>query len=267
MRATRFVCFISICLAALIGNLSAQESTTQPATAVKDPQALSIINQSLAAVGGAAAIEAIQDYTGTGTVSYYWGDGEQGSVTVKGKGTGDFRVDAVLPEGSRTWAVSNGAGFVSDADGDTKSTPYQNAINLGSLTLPYLFLANTLQDPSSDIAYIGLESHNGVQVEHVQTHEVTSPDYNGMFASLTKRDFYFDSGSSRLLFERDSTHPSNSATVDYPREVRFSDYQQVSGVWAPFLIEEFVNNQPTETIQLDQLSFNSGLQETAFEQQ
>ncbi len=71
-------------------------------TAQRDRQAISIINQTLAAGGGAALLSTIQDFTGTGSITYYWDPQVNGSMTVKGRGLGQFRIDATLPNGRRT---------------------------------------------------------------------------------------------------------------------------------------------------------------------
>jgi hypothetical protein len=246
--------------------VSNQQSTLQAGQ--RDSQALTVLAQTLNAAGGISAVAAIQDFTASGTVDYYWGDGVSGTVTVKGRGTGEFRVDATLPEGLRTWAVSDGAGFVTEANGSTTQTPYQNAVNFGSLTFPYTYLAAVLQDSSISIAYVGLETQNGAQVQHIQTEKVLSSTFDpvGTISKLTKRDFYIDASTFYVVGMRDMVHPWEKATIDYPHIVQFSNYQQVNGVWCPFLTTEFVNGQQTETIQLSQIAFNTGLQDSDFVQ-
>jgi hypothetical protein len=76
---------------------------TQPVTTLppvtKDAQAVSIVTQALAAAGGIPAITGITDYMGTGNITYRLGvdQGVQGSVSVRGKGLAQFRLDAKLP--------------------------------------------------------------------------------------------------------------------------------------------------------------------------
>jgi hypothetical protein len=47
-------------------------------------------------------------------------------------------------------------------------------------------------------------------------------------------------------------------------EVHYSNYQTVGGVLMPFSITEDLTGQATWTIQLSQIKFNVGLQESAF---
>src|SRR5713226_10363550 len=134
MRVVRLVLSFLLILSSS-PRLSSQQSVSAPQ---RDPQALTILNQVLGASGGATTLSTVQDATGTGTVTYYWaGLQVQGTATARSRGVGQFRIDAVLPQGVRSWAVSNGSGSLKETDGTLQPIPYYNALNLGSLTFPY----------------------------------------------------------------------------------------------------------------------------------
>jgi hypothetical protein len=248
------------------GAAPAQQVPTQSATVQKDPQALSILTQALNVAGGTSALATIQDFSGTGTVNYYWGDGEQGTVVVKGRGAAEFRVDATLPEGVRTWAVCNGAGFVAEASGSTRAIAYENAVNMGSLTFPYAYLTFAEGDPDTNIAYVGLEVQNGAQVQHIQFQKMFASDEAGVLSKLTVRDFYFDAMSLALVSTKDMVHPKDKATIDGSHEVDFSNYQKVNGILVPYSVSESVDGRLVERIELNQFEFNVGLQDSSFTQ-
>ncbi|MGH9470812.1 MAG: hypothetical protein ACRD1N_10795 [Terriglobia bacterium] len=106
-----------------------------PLVASSDAPAEAALAQSLQAAGGAQVLETVQDFTATGQITYYWaGKAVQGSVTLRGRGIDQFRLDAVLPQGTRSWAVSHGAGTLEKPDGTKSSIPGHNAISMGSLT-------------------------------------------------------------------------------------------------------------------------------------
>jgi len=66
----------------------------------RDPQAMAILTQCLNAGGGAQTLAAIQDFTALGAITYSWaGQQVEGSVIVRGRGPGQFRLDAALPGG------------------------------------------------------------------------------------------------------------------------------------------------------------------------
>ena len=80
----------------------------QASSITQDARALNVLNQALTAGGGAQAIAAISDYTGTGNITYYPGGPTQGTVTVIGTSSQEFRMDATVPSGLRSWAVHDG---------------------------------------------------------------------------------------------------------------------------------------------------------------
>jgi hypothetical protein len=243
--------------------------TTPPLTAQRDPRAIQILTQVLSVAGGIAAVTAVQDYTGTGTITYNWaGDQVPGTVTVMGRGTAQFRLDATLSNGVRTWAVSGGNGFISEINGTTHMIVSHNTFNLGSLTLPLTYLCFALNNTSTSIAYIGLETINGEQVQHIQTQTIFGPSVDplGMLWALSKRDFFIDASTFYVASTLDMNHPDNSWAVNYPHVMQYSNYRSVSGILVPFAISETNSGQTSYTIQLSQVSFNSGLQDSNFEQ-
>ncbi|MHB8502560.1 MAG: hypothetical protein ACYDHE_16665 [Candidatus Acidiferrales bacterium] len=251
---------------------AAQPSATQQTAATsvqRDPQALTVLAQTLKAAGGPAALSAIQDVTGSGNITYYWGGEEvQGTVSVKGRGLGQFRLDAILQNGARSWAVSNGAGFEKDADGTVTKIPYHNTLNVGNLTLPIYFISQLPQDAAASLIYVGLETKNGAQVHHIRTQKTFSSnlDPSGIVSKLTARDFFIDATTFQIVSTLDMVHPASASTIDYPRETQFSDYRAVNGILVPFSITEVATGQRTYSIQLNQVTFNSGLQDSDFAQ-
>lgn len=270
-RSLNTLAMITILVLAARGTQAQQAMAAQSVQAAgrRDTQAVAILTQALKAVGGREAISALQDFTATGSVNYYWGEGEQGTVVVKGRGSEEFRVDATLPEGVRSWAVGSGAGFVSEADGTTRQNPFQHVGKMGSLSFPYIYLEATLKDTTAtNIAYVGSEMLNGAKVEHIAVYRnVGTGELNRATSKMTERDFYFDPATFYLVAARDTLHasdPKNHTEVDYLHEVRFSDYQKVGEVMVPFSIARFMNGQPVETIHLTQITFNGGLDDSIF---
>ncbi|MHB8527435.1 MAG: LolA-like protein [Candidatus Acidiferrales bacterium] len=241
--------------------------TSTQTTPTRDPQAVSILTQCLQAVGGTQAISAIQDFTATGTITYNWANQPvQGSVTVRGRGTGQFRLDANLSDGPLSWAVNNGVGLYKKLDGSTKHMFFPNAVNFGSLTFPYMYIAARLADPSTNISYIGTDTKNGQKTYDIRLQQTFSSerDPNGILSKLTKRDFFIDTGTFQIIRTLDMVHPERASTIDIPHEMEFSDYRNINGVLVPFSISEMTVGQHTYTIQLDQMHFNTGLQDSDF---
>jgi hypothetical protein len=258
---------LSLCFG-LVFQAAAQSQTTGQAP-TRDPQAIAILAKSLAASGGASILSGVHDYTAIGSITYFWaGEEVRGTVTLKGRGSGQFRLEATIAGEVRSWATNNGTGFVKELNGSVRSIPYQNSVNFGNLAFPVVHLAAALQDPSTSISYIGLEERSGQQVQHVRIQKIFTIDFDprGDFSKLTVRDFYFDPGTFLVLSILDTTHPDTSITINLPHEIRFSNYQTLNGTVIPFSLSEISGGQRTYSIQLDQVSFNAGLQDVDFEE-
>jgi len=116
------------------GGLAQDASTTasqDQSPASNDSEAVAILNQALAA--GGVSVSSTQSFSASGAITYYWAGKEvKGSVVVRGRGADQFRLDAVLPEGTRSWAVSWGKGSIKEADGKRATIHQFNALNDGA---------------------------------------------------------------------------------------------------------------------------------------
>jgi len=202
---------------------------TSATTIQRDQQALTVLTQVLTAAGGQSSVDALQDITGSGTITYYWaGEEVQGRVNVKGRGVGQFRLDATLSTGVRSWTVNNGTGFEKEPDGTTNKIPYHNTVNFGNLIFPLYFLSTVAQDASTSISYVGMETKSGNQVHHIRTQKIYTSDMDpsGILSKLTRRDFFIDSTTFQVVGTLDMVHPARASNIDYPREMQFSDYRK-----------------------------------------
>jgi hypothetical protein len=238
-----------------------------PVITASDPQATALLGSVLNAGGGLSVLSSAADFTASGEITYYWaGQPDEGSVTLRGKGLDQFRLDAALPEGPRSWSVSHGIGQLAKADGATNSIPGHNAINSGALTLPYLWLAAVASSPQTTVTSLGTVGVNGVETAaiRVQPHYAVSFDPRGTLAQLTTRDFFIDPQTFRIVKMEIMTHPVKTFSVSLPEDIYFSNYQRVDGISVPFTVTESINGQQIWMIQLSSIQFNSGLTDTVF---
>ncbi len=263
MRFPRLVSF-GLALLLLSAPLPAQQSPPPQ----RDPQAITVLSQTVNAAGGLTAVSAIQDYTATGTVTYLWaGQPVQGTVTLRQKGADEFRLDANLQSGIRSWAVSYGAGSVKETDGSAHPVGFANALKLGALTFPLAEIYTDLQDSSTTLIYMGSTQIAGRTVQQIHAQRNFSPqsDPDGSLSKLRARDLFIDSSNLQLILIRDILYPPQSFTANYQHEISFSDYRTVNGLLVPFTISEKIAGQQTWIIQLSQTSFNSGLSDSDFQ--
>lgn len=239
-----------------------------PLVTASDAPAEAALTQALQSAGGAQALATVQDFTATGRITYYWaGTAVQGTVTLRGRGIDQFRLDAVLPDGTRSWTVSHGTGTLEKPDGTKSSIPGHNAIGMGSLTFPYLYLMLASSASGTTVSTVGTAQANGISATQIrlQRHYASSIDPNGVIARLTTRDFFIDPTTGLVVKTEAMTHPTNTFTMSLPEDIYFSNYQRVNGIAAPFTITETVNGQKIWTIQLSSIQFNTGLSDSAFQ--
>ena len=144
---------------------SAQNTSTSQTqdSPTSDPQAVAVLNQALAISGGATA--GTESFSASGSITYYWAGKEvKGSVLVRNRGTDQFRLDAVPPDGTRSWAVSRGKGSVKEADCKSTAIHYFNALNDGALTNPLARVAALLNEGGVQIPTLGWNRWKGARL-------------------------------------------------------------------------------------------------------
>jgi hypothetical protein len=60
------------------------------------------------------------------------------------------------------------------------------------------------------------------------------------------------------------THPVETLTENYPREIEFQNYQNMNGLNVPTLVREKIAGQTTWELRLTSIAFNSGLTDFDF---
>jgi hypothetical protein len=252
---------------AFAANSGGQATTTQ-APVSKDTQAVSVLTQALNAAGGLSAIGAIQDFTATGNITYYWDQPVQGTVTVRGRGLHEFRLDATLADGVHSWFVNSSTSFQENPDGSTLPLPSQNIVKPANLTFPLLHLVMAIQDAAVTVSYGGLVTHDGQQVHDILIQRTfpQSSDPLGALGRITKAHIFIDPNALTIQSILDTAYRRDLGPGEFSHEMQFSNYQAVNGVFVPMSVTEFISNQQTETIQLTQINFNTGLADSDFEQ-
>lgn len=141
-------------------------------------------------------------------------------------------------------------------------------MNLGSLTFPLAHLAFAFQENSLSIEYVGLVKRDERETHHIRVRQRSfggSETEDQDVARLTMREYFIDAITLQLVCSVNMVYPQRDPTNGHPREILFADHRRVDGVLVPFSITETVAGQRTWTIQVNEISFNSGLQESDFE--
>jgi hypothetical protein len=247
----------------------AKQSSAPPVTAQqRDPQAVALLQQAIAAMGGIAAIGSVLDFTGSGAITYYWAGVEVNCpVTVRGTGSQQFRLDANLPQGTRSWVVSDGQGSLQEPSGQKTSIPFSNSWNLANLNAPDLALMAALNDSSFSIILAGQPAIGGKQLYDVrlQKNFGSTDDPSGTLSKWSQRDYLIDPATLMVVAAQDTQYSNDSPRHPFRHQIAFADYRVVNGASFPFSITETVEGQQTWTIQLSSITLNSGLTDSTFQ--
>jgi hypothetical protein len=247
-------------------SIQARQSSMPPAP-TRDSQALSILGQALNAGGGLQAVTAIQDFTASGNITYFWADQPvQGSATVKALGITNFRLDSNMPTGTDSWVASKSAGSEKTTDGKISDLVWTNQVKRLSVTFPLALVASAVNNASVQVTYSGQTSYLGHSAYDVCIQQVLPSvvDPKGTTSARTAQDFLVDSSTFVILGLRDQLYGESSRQVSLAHEIQFSNYQSENGVQVPFGVSEFIDGQHTWTLQLSSISFNTGLTSSDF---
>jgi len=243
----------------LIPHVNAQSIGT------KDPQAVALINSCLNASGGSQGLSSIQDFVASGTATFNWDSSTQAGATLKSRvSTNQFRFDASLPDGVRSWAVTKGAGALVDIDQTRTKFTYQTAVAQRSLSWPVLDFIVALSDPAATISYVGPVSNAQGQAYqiHIQETYPSASDPTGLLSKGSSRDYFIDPNNFLLTEIRNTQSVGGQ---NYVQSLRFFSYTNVNGLLVPFTVTETIGGQRTWTLQLSNISFNVGLTDTDFQ--
>jgi hypothetical protein len=230
---------------------------------------LAILSQTIARGGGQALITSIRDLTESGTATFNF-DGElRASMTVKSKGLRQIRIDADLPEGRRSTVVNGSGGLLKEANGQFRAINEQSADDLRDITFPYLPIMAALQDFSTNITFMGLVMHSGAPAYELRIEKAHAPGHASRRQRASHpRDFYVDPKTFLVMAISDQIrNQDDPRDGGVPHEVLYSNYQAQNGIAMPMTIREQVRGAAGISMELSQVTFNSGLTDSDFSEQ
>ena len=260
MHFSRLLLVISFSLFSI--SLTAQQTNngSAPSVVSKDPQAVAVLNKVLSLAGGIQAVGAVSDYTATGSVTYHSTQEDvTGTVTLRGYGPSAFRMDSNLPSGVRTEAVSDSSTIRSETG---LSRNYNAPLIPSRISLPTLPLPIALTSPGLSLTYKGLANVDGkpshdIEIQHNLPTSVKDPD--GYYRTFHTVEYFIDASTFQILMTKDVV---GKGAV---RQISYSSYRSINGILVPFSISEQLDGIQDWQIMIDQISFNSGLQDSDFQ--
>jgi hypothetical protein len=262
MRVARCV-FVILCVLNASPNLNSQ----QTAALQRDVQAISLLQQCLAAMGGAQAL-LLQDSVAIGEAQTFLPDGTTVTLPIvkKSKGTRMVRTELQRPEGTRIRVVNGGVGGIRNPDGTTRKQFSNNTVAERIEHIPALSILSEWQSSNIEIRYIGPDTLTGnpAQVISVSFIPTSDPTWTEFYRTTTQALFYIDQSTgfvSKIQYQNFAERDSN---VSEKVEIFFSDYRVVSGIQFPFKQASYADGRLRSTVTFSSVAFNTGLSDAEF---
>jgi hypothetical protein len=257
--------FIFGLASALLYSLVLGQAIAAPQTVTRDPQALTLIASSLKALTGGTPVN---DVILQASAAYVAGsDEESGTATLTARGNQQSLVQLNLSGGPRQEIRNGPAGAWSGPDGKAHSMATHNCWTDASWFFPVLTLEAAQMDPTLGVAYLGPVEWNGVATLHLQFLRLLPGQTAAVTAEVEKLsalDLYLDPKSLLPLALDFNTHPQDNFNVSIPVEIRFANYENVSGALAPLRIQKYLQGSLLFDLLVTNVSINSGVPQGVF---
>jgi hypothetical protein len=266
MRSARLV-LLFVFVVVVVSAAAQQPAAPTIQAPQRDPQALSVLRQTLNAAGGATAIAAMQDFTAKGTITHFWaGEEVTAPATLRGRGTTQVRLDSNLPAGPRSWAVNHGTSSLYEK-GKATGVPYQNGVDLGAVNCPQVAIFALLNDPQVSISAIEQvkENQHDALLIRIQKNFNNQEDPTGILTRRTAKEVLIDPLTYMPIALRAKTYPPKGFSGEFVQEIQFEDFRLVNGTLIPFVLTETISGQKTWMFRADSVVLNSGLSDADFE--
>jgi hypothetical protein len=258
MRAFFFWTVVTSCLF-----LFGQE---QPKTPRRDPVLLDVLARVVNAAGGPQTLASVHDLTESGEITFCWGDGVKGPVTIRTLGRNNFRMEANLPDAKKTWVVRNGSGTRIEGE---KTVPMTNdgALNLENITYPLAHVTAALTDSATDVSLVGIEKQEGRSLYRLRVKGQLGLASESSQRNAVTKELLIDALNFDIVSVEDRPFPNRAGgSKDTPsRTIEYGDFRVVKGARIPFSITTKLLGQKTFSIHLADVTFNSNLTDEDFQ--
>jgi outer membrane lipoprotein-sorting protein len=246
----RILAFAVVCLFSL-GLIA----TSDAGLFAQDAKAMQVLEKMIEALGGRATMQAVKDMTATGTMEMP-SMGMEGSATLYSKKENMFRMDIEIMGLSITTAFDGEAGWMIN--------PQTGAVE----DLPGEQLEDMKRQAIGDSAYLDPEKYGIVYTSKGQE-KLEDKDYDVLlmtYADGYEVTLYVDS-KTHLLYKTLATVPNPMTGVEGEGEIISTDYQKHDGMMVAHTITQFTDGEEFMIITMDEIKFNTGLDDALFKKE
>jgi hypothetical protein len=202
-------------------------------------------------------------------------NGVSGTISLSATPNGQTQIQVSLPSGSETETRSIShwwrSGSWVDSSGASHQIPPQDLMGPHpAWFFPTFVLISGLGSPDYFSSNLGIETRNGVSVEHIEVWQVPIASLPASSAAYVQQqsqyDIYLDPSTSlpvAMTFTRqfapgESSQflaPAQTSSTGVLEDVEYSNYQQVQGVQVPFHLQMFFQGALYSDIRISSANF------------
>jgi hypothetical protein len=240
----------------LLGLLTSPHSILTAQEAAKsDPKAMQVLEKMIEAMGGRKVLRAVNDMTATGNLEIVM-QGMAGSATLYTKTPQKFRMDIELMgmlitqayDGEIGWFINPQSGAVEELTGEQ--------------------LVQMKRQALGDSVYLEPEKH-GIVYTHQGQEKLEDTAYDVLrmvYADGYEVTLYIDA-QTHLVHKTKSLQPNMMTGAESLMESYTTDYRKIEGMMAAFNITQYMDGEEFMIITLDEVKFNTGLDDSLFAKQ
>ena len=249
---------LSVPLAVLA--LSPCSAAQQPPPVQRDPQAVAILAQSMAAMG---SMSLPRDSVARGTITL--ADGRSGTIMLKSKGADRLRHEVSLDGKDSVMVAGGSKGHVSPGT-ETRNLPHWVTMYLRPQHLYAHFRLAESSKPGAKLIYVGQENVNGQPAHHIRISNVSADAKQADIEEIISECHVFIDAQTSLVVKT-ITYDFSPLLVQNrtPVETYLSDYRAVSGILVPHRMTRYIWGNKDSEIVLNSVQVNVGLPESDFQ--
>jgi len=241
-------------------SMSQQTSTTVQ----RDPQALTVVQQAVSALGGAAptSLTASGTYTrplADSTVSY--------PLRVEVLGANKFHWEVDTPDLGTVITVVSGTASWSQSTQGTEQIPIAEIPGKTLENFPLLGLSDWASSSAIGLKMVGPETIAGKAVYHVMVKPTlsgnTNPNRESVYEATHQREIYLDQQTNLPVRLRYYRHPLDWR-VGIPVDVEYSNFKTIGGISFPMTVTTYLGDQKITQIQYQSLNLNVSIADSDF---
>lgn len=239
------------------GASASPKTTVQPQ---RDPAAITVIQNAVAALGGNGNIAAVHDCRASGTFTSPSDTWLRFTSFVWENAGNQYSYEVMDPKGLKSIDRSGHGKPSIEIDGKRRPRFDNSPISASPAHLVSLRLLQLLEDPRLDLMYDGATALNGSQVLKIRTRY----NLNQLEASLTQQEWYFDQNYQpvRVEYQVGDDHDAASITK---LAADLAAYAPVNGVLVPMQITFWMDGKVGATATITDIHFNSAINSSDFD--